>query len=183
MMKKLYLVVILLTLFLKKKFNGDILFIYTKSSISNDLPPLNYLDFENVTIKKIDLKHNKEEGKKLESIKRGLNIFGFCKNLECKYYGREVIFNNRLGIINEKFNLNDNIDNIKCPFCQKNFIPTTFGFLDCEYQIEGKKLEKGTYKNIKTEPKITTDNIFEYLNPDKNHHSFWSNVDIYIIEK
>ena len=78
-----------------------------------------------------------------------LNIFGICQNDQCKAFNEEVI--HMVGI-DLKFNLNENIENIKCPICEEIIMPKTCGFWNCEYQFIGDKIEKGkkeTYKYSK----------------------------------
>lgn len=74
------------------------------------------------------------ENSKYGDAYKGLNLLGICQNNKCENFKKEVMFHNEyIGIINEKFNLQKNIEKIKCPFCNRIFIPKTCVFLDCEY--------------------------------------------------
>ena len=67
---------------------------------------------------------------------KGLNLLGICQNNNCENFKKEVMFHNEYtGIINEKFNLQRNIEKIKCPFCNRIFIPKTCVFLDLNIKL------------------------------------------------
>ena len=104
-------------------------------------PSINFIDVENSKVQKLNFSKSAPEWR---YVKKGLNLFGICQNNSCKAFKEEVIFNReREGIINEKFNLQENIENIICPICGGIVIPKTCGFWDCEYQFIGDKIEGG----------------------------------------
>ena len=114
-------------------------------------------------------------------IKEGLNLFGICQNPECNAYKKEVLYKGR-ALINEKFDLEKKVEDLKCPFCSKIFSFKTCGFWKCEYQFEGHKIKEGEIKYVITVPKETKDNDFEYYNPSENI-TYWKNLIIYILSK
>lgn len=144
--------------------------------------PLKFIDVENSKIKNLEFSSQAPDWR---IVKNGLNIFGICKNKSCKAYNKEVVFNghNHNGIINEKFKINENIVNIICPICCGIIIPKTCGFLNCEYQFEGNKIEGGKKKYVNMESKETKDNNFEYFDPYENDSVMWLDLTIYVIEK
>lgn len=105
-----------------------------------------------------------------------LNLFGKCINKKCSVFGKEVIC-----IIenNIEFDFDTQKREIVCPICFKNFIPLSLGFLKCEYQIKGKKLENVEYRKINIKGRETKDGNFEYYDPYDNGTSFWSNLIIF----
>ena len=82
-----------------------------------------------------------------------------------------------------RFNLNEEIRNIKCPICNKIMKPKTCGFWKCEYQFDGIKIEEGEEKSFKTEPKETKDDNFEYFDPFENDEVQWLQLEIYVLPK
>ena len=122
---------------------------------------------------------------KYSNAKKGLNLFGICKNNSCEAFNKEVIFPRECdtGIITREFDLQKNIENIKCPYCNFIFIPKTFGFLDCEYQIIGDKIENGKKVHIDTKCKESSDSGFDFFYPFENQNSPWINLTIYVIPK
>lgn len=78
---------------------------------------------------------------------------------------KEVIFNGNR-IINLAFNLNQNIENIKCPICDFIIIPKTCGFYKCEYQFVGdNKIENWKKIHFDSAPKETEGDTFDYFDP------------------
>ena len=94
-----------------------------------------------------------------------------------------MFHNEYMGIINEKFNLQRNIEKIECPFCGGIFIPKTCVFLDCEYQIIGDKIKDGKKVHIDTRCKESNDCGFDFYNPFESPNSPWIDLTIYTIEK
>ena len=116
-------------------------------------------------------------------LKKVLIYLVFANN-SCKAFKKEVIFNRQMaGIINEKFNLQENIENIICPICEGIVIPKTCGFWDCEYQFIGDKIEGGKKVHVDTECKETNGDDFEYFNPYENPNALWIDLTSYTIEK
>lgn len=143
--------------------------------------PLNFVDVQSLQIKNLNFSSN---APRWRVVKKGLNIFGICKNKNCEAYNKEVVFTNECyGILNKEFKLNEQIENIKCPICWKIIIPKTCGFWDCEYQFIGNKIENGEKKYIDTKSKETEGNKFEYFDPYENGSVMWTDLTIYTIEK
>ena len=57
------------------------------------------------------------------------------------------------------------------------------GFWDCEYQIDGNKIEDGESKCFITEPKETKNDKFEYFNPFENEEVDWIKLNIFVLPK
>ena len=55
-------------------------------------------------------------------VTKGLNLFGICKNKDCRAFDKKVV--HKVGI-NQKFNLQNNVLNIKCPICKGIIVPKT----------------------------------------------------------
>ena len=111
-------------------------------------------------------------------------MFGFCQKITCKAFKKEVIFNDGDdGIINKKFNLEENAENIRCPICNEIFVPKTCGFWDCEYQFIGDKMENGKIEHVDTKCKETKDNDFDYFDSLENSNKIWMNLTIFTISK
>ena len=108
-------------------------------------------------------------------------MFCLYKNSNCQAFNKEVI--NIVGITHKKYNLQENILNIKCPICARLIVPKTCGFWKCEYQFEGDKIEDGQLKHLNTRCKETKGDNFEYYNPFENGSSLWTNLNIYVLEK
>ena len=139
--------------------------------------PMTFVDVEKGVIQKLEFSNS---APKWRSVTQGLNLFGICKNVECNAYNNEVIF--KVGI-NKKYNLQENVLNIKCPMCNGIIVPKTCGFWNCEYQFLGDKIEGGTLKHVDTQYKETKDDDFEYFNPYDNDSALWTNLTIYTIGK
>ena len=139
--------------------------------------PINFVDVEKGITKYLDFS---DSAPKWRYADKGLNIFGICKKDNCVAFNKEVVF---YAGINLKFNLQQNIVNIKCPICDGIIIPKTCGFWQCKYKFEGDKIEKGELKHINTKYKETNGDKFEYLDPLDNNSVIWTNLDIYAFEK
>ena len=142
------------------------------------LMPLNFVDVEKGQIQNLEFSNQAPEWRR---VIEGLNLFGKCKNVKCEAYNKEVVY--KVGITNKKFNLQENILEIKCPMCNSIVVPNTCGFWKCEYQFEGDKIEGGILKHIDTKSKETIGNNFEYYNPFENPSALWTNLNIYVVEK
>ena len=135
-----------------------------------DFPFLEFTNVDKMITQKLTFSPN---APKWRIVTNGLNIFGICQNDQCKAFNEEVI--HMVGI-NIKFNLNENIENIKCPICEGIIIPKTCGFWRCEYQFIGDKIEKGKKKHINTQSKETNGDDFEYFNPNDNGTCNWKTI-------
>ncbi len=139
--------------------------------------PMNFVDVEKGLIQKLEFSSS---APKWRRVTEGLNLFGICKNEKCIAKNKEVIFT--VGI-NKKYNLQENVLNIKCPMCDGIIVPKTCGFWKCEYQFIGDKIEGGALKHVDTKCKETKGDDFEYFNPYKNNSVLWINLTIYTVEK
>ena len=139
--------------------------------------PMNFVDVEKGVIQKLEFSSS---APKWRSVTKGLNLFGICKSVKCVANNKEVVF--KVGI-NQKYNLQANVLNIKCPMCDGIIVPKTCGFWKCEYQFVGDKIEEGTLKHVDTGSKETKDDDFEYFNPYENDSVLWTDLTIYTIEK
>ena len=140
--------------------------------------PLKFADVEKGLVQNLTFS---DSAPKWRNVKEGLNLFGICKNSKCKAFDKEVIY--KVGITHEKYNLQENILDIKCPMCDGLVVPKTCGFWKCEYQFEGDKIEGGQLKHVDTRCKETIRDNFEYFNPYENGDALWTNLNIYVIEK
>ena len=138
---------------------------------------LNFVDVEKGLIQNLSFSDSAPHWR---SVTHGLNLFGICKNSKCQAFNEEVVY--KVGITHKKFNLQENVTNIKCPMCSKIIVPKTCGFWKCEYQFEGDKIEDGDLKHVDTKCKETKDDNFEYFNPYENNSALWTNLNIYVIE-
>jgi len=139
--------------------------------------PINFVDVEKGIKKNFNFSDSAPRWRYADI---GLNIFGICKKENCVAFNKEVVF---YAGINLKFNLQQNIVNIKCPMCDGIIMPKTCGFWKCKYKFEGDKIEKGELKHINPEYKETNGDKFEYLDPLDNNSVIWTNLDIYAFEK
>ena len=139
--------------------------------------PINFVDVEKGITKNLDFSDSAPRWRYADI---GLNIFGICKKENCVAFNKEVVF---YAGINLKFNLQQNIVNIKCPMCDGIIMPKTCGFWKCKYKFEGDKIEKGELKHINTKYKETNGDKFEYLDPLDNNSVIWTNLDIYAFKK
>ncbi|EEY54947.1 ubiquitin family RING domain-containing protein [Phytophthora infestans T30-4] len=71
-------------------------------------------------------------------VRRGLNIEGRCKNVECAAYQHMVIHPKQY----EAFNLMRD-DDIRCPICHSKVKPRTCGFYDCVWKFDGTQEQNG----------------------------------------
>ena len=141
---------------------------------------INFVNVEKGIIKNLEFSSDAPYWRK---VGEGLNIFGNCIYPKCKVFGKEVIYITNLKDEGLKFNLNEEIQNIKCPICKKIMKPKTCGFWKCEYQFDGKKIEEGEVKSFKTEPKETKGDNFEYFDPFENDEVQWLQLEIYVLPK
>ena len=139
--------------------------------------PMNFVDVEKGVIQKLEFSDSAPEWR---SVTEGLNLFGICNNAKCVANNEEVVF--KVGI-NQKYNLQENVLNIKCPMCKGILVPKTCGFWNCEYQFVGNKIEGGALKHVDTKCKETKGDDFEYFNPYENESVLWTDLTIYTIEK
>jgi len=176
---------------------------YNSKKIKEFLVPNSFIDFQHPNIKgglcglefifadvskeKIkNLKFSKTSPKWRE-VKKGLNIFGFCPNKKCITNREEVIYiPEKMNIKDSyfKFNIIEQIKNMRCPICKRVINPKTIGFYQCEYQIIGEKIdEEGNIIQYDSKPKETEDNKFEYYDPDGNGQTKWTSLIIYVLPK
>lgn len=148
------------------------------------IPCIEFVDVEKNHKTKIEFKINAPEWR---HVSEGLNLFGTCPNENCVAYNEEVIFmatyekTNCLQVRKESsFNLNEEIENIKCPMCKKLIDLTTCGFYNCKYQFDGRKKEHGDVKNYKSEIQKTEGEYCEYFDVYKNGKVTWLELKIYI---
>ena len=124
---------------------------------------------------------------KWRKVRAGLNIFGFCPNKDCITKKSEVVYIPIEMDIKDnyfKYNIFENIKNMKCPICQRVIKAKTIGFYECEYQIIGEKIDdEGNVKQYDSKPKETEDDKFEYFDPDENGETTWSSLIIYVLPK
>ena len=139
--------------------------------------PMNFVNVDKGVIKNL---HFSDSSHEWRMVTEGLNLFGICKNKDCRAFDKEVV---HIVGIDRKFNLQNNVLNITCPICKGIIIPKTCGFWKCEYQFVGDKIEEGKLKHIDTKSKETKGDNFEYFDPYDNGSSLWTNLDIYVIEK
>ena len=120
-------------------------------------------------------------------VKKGLNIFGLCPNKECITKKEEVIYIPEKMEIEDncfKYNILEQIKNMKCPICKRIIKAKTIGFYECEYQIIGEKIdEEGFLKQVDSKPKETEDDKFEYFDPEENGEVEWTSLIIYVLPK
>lgn len=140
--------------------------------------PIEFPDISKGKTKELKFSKN---APKWRTAQEGLNIFGICCNPECKVYKKEVVFMPNL--INQKFNLNENITRIFCPICNTIIKLKTCGLWKCEYQFIGEKIKDGRLVNFNSNPIETKNNEFEYYDPSENGNATWTELIIYIIPK
>ena len=140
--------------------------------------PLNFVDVEKGVIQNLKFSDSAPEWR---SVEEGLNLFGLCKNSECEAFNKEVV--HKVGITHKKYNLQENILQIKCPMCDGLVVPKTCGFYDCEYQLVGKKIDDGDIKKYESMTRETIGKNFEYFDPLKNGEIVWIELIIYVLPK
>ena len=133
-----------------------------------------YVDYDNGKTKKLKFSKN---APKWRRVQEGLNLFGKCINKDCKAFNKEVIDPKSNNI---KFSIDQQKREIKCPICNKNFMPLTFGFWKCEYQIKGVRLKNGEYEDVNINGKETKGDDFEYYDPSDNGTSFWDSLTVFV---
>ena len=142
------------------------------------------IDFVNVEKGIVKYLECSKDVPKWRKVKKGLNIFGICKdNKECEAFKKEVIYTTNMTENGLIFNLNKEVVNIKCPICKKIIRPKTCGFWLCEYQFQGQKIENGEVKSFDTKPKETWEDKFEYFDPFGNGEVQWLDLNIYVLPK
>ena len=73
--------------------------------------PLEFADIEKGLVQGLSFS---DSAPKWRNVKTGLNLFGICKNSKCEAFDEEVIY--KVGIIHKKYNLQENILQIKCKY-------------------------------------------------------------------
>ena len=136
-----------------------------------------FVDYDNGKTKKLKFSKNAPEWRR---VYEGLNLFGKCINKDCKAFNKEVIDPKSNNI---KFSIDQQKREIKCPICRKNFMPLTFGFWKCEYQIKGVRLKNGEYEDVNVNGKETKGDDFEYYDPSDNGTSFWDSLTIFVCQR
>ena len=136
-----------------------------------------FVDYDNGKTIKLKFSKNAPEWRR---VYEGLNLFGKCINKDCKAFNKEVI-DPKLN--NIKFSIDQQKREIKCPKCYKNFMPLTFGFWKCEYQIKGVRLKNGEYEDVNINGKETKGDDFEYYDPSDNGTSFWDSLTIFVCQR
>lgn len=163
--------------------NGSIILVFSHKNIKG-AGGLGYIDFVDVKSGKIKKLKFDPKAPNWRRVTIGLNIFGFCKNSECKPFEKEVIY--PVGVCDEfhdKFDLKKEVRNIICPKCNGVFKAETCGFYKCEYQFYGQLIEEGKIKDYTSDPKETKNNEFEYFNPYENGKKEWLELIIYTLPK
>ena len=112
-------------------------------------------------LKIVDISKNKvkylgfsESAPKYRYVINGLNIKSICKNPSCEA-NNKVIFIQK-GFV-DKWDLIQNLNDIKCPICGKRVVPKNFGFTRCKYIINFTKVENDEYIDDKVENEVTGD--------------------------
>ena len=136
--------------------------------------PFEFVDFYNGKTKTLKFSKNAPEWRRVQD---GLNLFGKCIYKQCEAYNKEVVDPKSNNI---KFSIDEEKRNIKCPICGKNFMPLTFGFWKCEYQIKGVRLKNGGYEDVNINGKETNGDDFEYYDPSDNGTSYWDSLTIFV---
>jgi hypothetical protein len=78
------------------------------------------------------------KGYEWRTVSPGINLFGICKNKNCKAVNKEVI-----QIINDwEYDLVEKRGLMECPMCENICITNTVGFYKCYYNIYGTKFNK-----------------------------------------
>ena len=133
-----------------------------------------FVDYDNGKTTKLQFSKNAPKWRRVEE---GLNLFGKCINKYCEAFNKEVIDPKSNNI---KFSIDQQKREIKCPICRKNFIPLTFGFWKCEYQIKGVRLKNGEYEDVNINGKETKGDDFEYYDPSDNGTSYWDSLTVFV---
>ena len=156
--------------------DGDVLKVEFEHLLygAGGISALEFIDIDNLT--KTKKLYFSKKAPKWRQVSLGLNLFGKCINNKCEAYDEEVIYT---AGINSEFDFSSDRKRIRCPICNKNFVPLTMGFWKCEYQIKGEKLKNGDYQEININGKETRGNDFEYYDPYKNETTSWSWLKIF----
>ena len=85
-----------------------------------------------------------ENAKNYQRVNYGLSIQSTCKNKSCIAYN-DIIYI-QIGFV-RNWNLQNNLEKVICPACNKRAMPSNFGFCGCRYEIEYEKNEDGEFKN------------------------------------
>ena len=93
--------------------------------------PMEFVDVEKGIVKNLSFSGS---APRWRAVKKGLNIFGICKNPKCEVFDKEVVY--QVGITHKEFNLQENVTHIVCPICYKIIVPKTCGFWQCEYNLK-----------------------------------------------
>jgi hypothetical protein len=133
-----------------------------------------FVDYDNGKTTKLQFSKNAPKWRRVEE---GLNLFGKCINKYCEAFNKEVIDPKSNNI---KFSIDQQKREIKCPICRKNFMPLTFGFWKCEYQIKGVRLKNGEYEDVNINGKETKGDDFEYYDPSDNGTSYWDSLTVFV---
>ena len=118
-----------------------------------------------------------------KTIIKGLNIFGNCMNPKCEKYNKKVIYQKGLSKYREYFDLNKEINNIKCSMCFSIFKPKICGFYNCEYQLIGKKFDEGKLINYDSKTRETKDDEREYFGFLSEEMVIWKELYIFVTNK
>ena len=166
----------------EKLSNRSNIFVYNTNGLKG-AGGIGFLDFVDVKTGKTKKLEFNKNAPKWRCVKKGLNIFGICENSECEAYKKEVVHIVGLGSDEEKlkFDLKNEVTNIKCPICPWIIKANTCGFYKCEYQFRGKKITKGKLEDYESEPKETKSNDFEYFDPNENGKTEWYELLIYVL--
>ena len=136
--------------------------------------PFEFVDCDNGKTKKLKFSKKAPDWRRVEE---GLNLFGKCINKDCEAFNKEVIDPKSNNI---KFSIDEQKREIKCPICNKNFMPLTLGFWKCEYQIKGVRLKNGEYEDVNINGKETKGDEFEYYDPSDNGTSYWDSLTVFV---
>lgn len=135
----------------------------------------NFVDLEQAEQQKIDFCLKAPNWR---ICKKGINITGYCRNKECKAFNQIVICPLGKVVI---FDLILNSHSVKCPECNRNFVPESCGFVNCYYSWAGKKIENNQVKNFKLQKWENAGNNFLYFSPIKNKNVIWINLRILVL--
>ena len=173
-----------------KFFEGSMstVHVVNKEGIDGGGGPRPPFDFVDVTSNKIKLKkvtYARDPSKLHRKVKKGLNIFGICQNKKCGAKGKEVIYTTDLRKEGLCFNINEEREKIICPICKTKFKKKTCGFWLCEYQFMGfyYDYEKGENIKYNSEPHETTEQNFEYFDPDENGSREWDELIVFVLPR
>ena len=117
------------------------------------------------------------------TVKKGLNLFGFCQNKKCQAYKKEVCSPFGFGTFDLIKDLDANNKKCpKCPACEYLLLKLeSAGFLKCKYKYVGKKYEKGKIVEVNYSKKTRdTDDYLDYVDAGKKgeNKSLWVELKI-----